>query len=98
MATNKVRANLYMDKDIWESFRAVVADMPNQSASGFIEDWLRLTLPTMQELTVASKAGDREALIRMGYLKLGENLDVGSKALYALRTDLDEGGETTAAE
>lgn len=85
----KIRANLYLDKDIYERAKKLANFMPGAfSVSQSVEQFLSQMLSVMEPFVEKAKAGDKEAAYQLfknlaadGVINLGESMNV-------LRTEL----------
>lgn len=84
--TEKHRITLYLEKPLYDRFRAVVAAIPGLTLSGVVGELLEDFVPVMEELTELSKAGDKAAQAEMMSVLLGRQfLELAQEGTGALR-------------
>ena len=87
----KVRASLYLERDLWERAKAITEQTGGViSASSMVNDFLRHTVPFVEEAVRKAQEGDREALLQFFDAFLaGSVVDLGAQA-GSIRTNLRE--------
>ena len=82
----KHRITLYLERPLYDRFRAVVAAIPGLTLSGVVGELLEDFVPVMEELTELSKAGDKAAQAEMMSVLLGRQfLALAQEGTAALR-------------
>jgi hypothetical protein len=89
----KVRANLYLDKELYERALAVFKAMPGDATvSNVVSQWLSEVVPSLERLLEAAQSGDAQMALRLVdsetvtmMTKLGGHLD----GLKDVRTNLE---------
>lgn len=86
MPVEKHRVTLYLEKALYDRFRAVVDSVPGMTLSGAVSELLADFVPVMEELLELSKSGDRDAQAEMMSLLLGRQfLALAQEGTAALR-------------
>lgn len=82
----KHRITLYLEKPIYDRFRAVVAAVPGLTLSGVVGELLEDFVPVMEDLTALSKSGDKAAQAEMMSALLGRQfLELAQGGTGAIR-------------
>jgi hypothetical protein len=71
MASKKSKVTLTIDKAVWDHFKTV-SDRINVSASGLIEEWMRLQAPSLERVATALESGEPQQVFNVGYVEMGK--------------------------
>ncbi len=95
MAPNKVRANLYLNEEQWERFKAVTAKIPNSSASQMIDQLMAQAVPFLEQTVRLAESGDRDAFIALATMTMGQMSEEFGTTMAAVRKAPAKGEKIT---
>lgn len=84
--TKKHRVTLYLDKPLYDRFRALVNSVPGLTLSGVVGELLEDFVPVMEQLSDLSQSGNKNAQAEMMAALLGRQfLGLAQEGTSALR-------------
>jgi post-segregation antitoxin (ccd killing protein) len=91
MATNKIRVNLYVDRDMHARLKAAVGRIPGLNVSLLFENSMREATPHLEKLGDAIESGNGQAAMEAMQIMMGQAVETVGVQMSAVRTKLEEG-------
>jgi hypothetical protein len=95
LVRTKGRVTLYLDKDKFQRFKAVLGAVPGWSPSLLIDQIIEQMTPALEQAVELGKKGDKSGLYHLGLAAMG---DFHTKALAGLddiRTEMEKGTDSS---